>query len=242
MPGAFSAEVLAEAERLPRRAGRAGRARVRDDRPAGRARPRPGDAHRATRATGSACPTRSPTPASFIAPGGALDREAHARGVTLYRPTRRSRCIRRCSRRARRSPAARRVAARGAVDARPRRGRRAVGDRCRRGGWCAASRSTPTTTCPADLAPLLREVGERRLAARARPRRRAARACPSRRSCQHGDGWTRRYRVRNEYEEYNAQISLLCGMAAATMMLAAEVGILRTQPAPYAARASSGCG
>jgi exoribonuclease R len=33
-------------------------------------------------------------------------------------------------------------------------------------------------------------------------------------------------------EEHNAQVSLLTGMAAATLMLGAGVGILRTQPAP----------
>lgn len=45
-------------------------------------------------------------------------------------------------------------------------------------------------------------------------------------------GWTVSYRAPNEYEELNAQLSLLTGMAAAARMLSARVGILRTQAAP----------
>jgi exoribonuclease R len=48
-------------------------------------------------------------------------------------------------------------------------------------------------------------------------------------------GWTVRYRPPNPFEDYNAQISLMTGMAAAELMLSAGVGILRTQPPPSAA-------
>lgn len=41
-----------------------------------------------------------------------------------------------------------------------------------------------------------------------------------------------RYRPRSEVEDWNAQLSLLTGMAAADLMLAGETGILRTMPAP----------
>lgn len=41
-----------------------------------------------------------------------------------------------------------------------------------------------------------------------------------------------RYRPRSEVEDWNAQLSLLTGMAAADLMLAGEVGVLRTMPAP----------
>ena len=44
--------------------------------------------------------------------------------------------------------------------------------------------------------------------------------------------WAVRYRVPRASEEYNAQISLLTGMAAAAVMLEAGCGILRTQPMP----------
>src|SRR5436305_162555 len=45
-------------------------------------------------------------------------------------------------------------------------------------------------------------------------------------------GWTVDYRVPLPSEDWNAQISLLTGMAAATLMLGAGVGILRVQPPP----------
>jgi exoribonuclease R len=45
-------------------------------------------------------------------------------------------------------------------------------------------------------------------------------------------GWTVRVRRRNAVEQWNEQISLLVGMAAATIMLKGGVGLLRTLPAP----------
>ena len=45
-------------------------------------------------------------------------------------------------------------------------------------------------------------------------------------------GWTTRIRQRLDVESWNAEISLLTGMAAASIMLAAGVGVLRTLPAP----------
>ena len=53
---------------------------------------------------------------------------------------------------------------------------------------------------------------------------------PSRRSSRRDGSWTVRYRVPLATEDYNAQISLLTGMAAAALMLRAGTGILRTQP------------
>ncbi len=48
-----------------------------------------------------------------------------------------------------------------------------------------------------------------------------------------GDGgWTVRVRRRHGVEAWNAEISLLTGMAAGAMMLEAGVGLLRTLPAP----------
>jgi exoribonuclease R len=48
-----------------------------------------------------------------------------------------------------------------------------------------------------------------------------------------GDGWRLVLRPRVAVEEYNAQISLLTGMAAATLMLDGGIGLLRTMPAPH---------
>jgi exoribonuclease R len=47
-----------------------------------------------------------------------------------------------------------------------------------------------------------------------------------------GDGWRLVLRAPHAVEEYNAQISLLTGMAAASIMLTGGVGLLRTMPAP----------
>jgi len=46
------------------------------------------------------------------------------------------------------------------------------------------------------------------------------------------DGWRLEYRSALPIEDWNAQISLLTGMAAADLMLYAEVGILRVLPEP----------
>lgn len=48
-----------------------------------------------------------------------------------------------------------------------------------------------------------------------------------------GDGWRLVLRPPVPMEEHNAQISLLTGMAAADIMLAGRVGLLRTMPAPH---------
>ncbi|MBN9111259.1 MAG: RNB domain-containing ribonuclease [Pseudonocardia sp.] len=47
-------------------------------------------------------------------------------------------------------------------------------------------------------------------------------------------GWTVRARVRVDVDTWNAEISLLTGTAAASLMLDAGVGVLRTLPAPDA--------
>ncbi|TCB90289.1 RNB domain-containing ribonuclease [Micromonospora zingiberis] len=47
-----------------------------------------------------------------------------------------------------------------------------------------------------------------------------------------GDGWRLVLRAPVPLEEHNAQISLLTGMAAADLMLAGGIGLLRTMPAP----------
>jgi exoribonuclease R len=47
-----------------------------------------------------------------------------------------------------------------------------------------------------------------------------------------GDGWRLVLRPRTEVDAWNAEISLLTGMAAADLMLAAGIGVLRTLPDP----------
>ena len=46
-----------------------------------------------------------------------------------------------------------------------------------------------------------------------------------------GDDWRVVMRVRTEVDGWNAEVSLLTGMAAAQLMLEAQVGLLRTLPA-----------
>ncbi len=47
-----------------------------------------------------------------------------------------------------------------------------------------------------------------------------------------GPTWTLSFRTSSPVEEWNAQISLLTGMAAASLMVGARVGLLRTLPPP----------
>jgi exoribonuclease R len=82
-----------------------------------------------------------------------------------------------------------------------------------------------------DVFALLREVGERRLALE---RARGGVSLPVPEQQVEGDGtaWTLSYRATLPVEDWNAQLSLLTGMAAARLMLDAGVGLLRTMPPP----------
>jgi len=78
---------------------------------------------------------------------------------------------------------------------------------------------------------LLREVGELRM------KREAARGgvslpLPEQEIDIDGDRWSLRFRQMLPVEQWNAQISLLTGMAAASLMVYARVGLLRTLPPP----------
>ena len=78
---------------------------------------------------------------------------------------------------------------------------------------------------------LLREVGELRM------KREAARGgvslpLPEQEIDIDGDRWSLSFRQQLPVEQWNAQISLLTGMAAASLMVYARVGLLRTLPPP----------
>ena len=170
--------------------------------------------------------------AAWVTPGGAIDREAHARGVTVYAPDERT-------------PLHPPVLCEGGASLLP-------------GQWCPAilwtldldavgelvathvarrlvrSRAQHTyADVPEALEPLLREVGERRLALQ-RARGGVELDVPEQEVVQEEGGWTTRFRVSLASEEFNAQVSLLTGIAAARLMLEAGTGILRTQPRPDA--------
>ncbi|WP_446665714.1 RNB domain-containing ribonuclease [Flexivirga sp. B27] len=79
---------------------------------------------------------------------------------------------------------------------------------------------------------LLKEIGELRIALEAK-RGGANLPMPEQEVSASEDGtYQLTFRPQLPAEEWNAQISLLTGMAAAELMLQAEVGILRTMPAP----------
>lgn len=55
-------------------------------------------------------------------------------------------------------------------------------------------------------------------------------ALPEQEVIREGDEWLVRLRVRTDVDGWNAEISLLTGMAAAQLMLGAKIGLLRTLP------------
>ncbi|WP_285116914.1 RNB domain-containing ribonuclease [Leifsonia sp. fls2-241-R2A-40a] len=85
-------------------------------------------------------------------------------------------------------------------------------------------------TAPAELA-LLRDVGLARIACE-RERGGASLNTPDEEIVFRDGAYVLERRVHLPVEEWNAQLSLLTGMAAARLMLDARIGILRTMPAP----------
>lgn len=77
----------------------------------------------------------------------------------------------------------------------------------------------------------LREVGHRRMAAEV-ARGAVSLPRPAQEIGQTPNGFALRYRTPEPVEQWNAQLSLLTGMAAAELMVAGGIGILRTMPPP----------
>jgi exoribonuclease R len=165
---------------------------------------------------------------AFVASGGALDRDTQERAVTVYSPDRNV-------------PLHPPVLSEGAASLLPGEWRRAVvwtldldasGELREFAVARAEVRSAAQHTyadVPPEVEELLREVGERRLAIE-RERGAVRLNVPEQEVVRDGGSWTVSYRVPLATEEWNAQISLLTGMAAAQLMLRAGFGILRTQP------------
>lgn len=78
---------------------------------------------------------------------------------------------------------------------------------------------------------VLREIGTLR-AQRERMRGGISLPLPEQEMREHEGRWTLAYRARHAVEDWNEQISLLTGMAAAHLMRQGGVGLLRTLPAP----------
>ncbi len=176
-------------------------------------------------------------PTAFVEPGGVVDQETHRRGVTLYAPDRRT-------------PLHPEVLCEGAASLLPGQDRPALVwtmdlDAGGEGTAVEVSRALVRSRAKLDFAGvqrsyadgtandvllLLREVGILR-EDRERDRDGVNLPTPEQEVVQDGTGWTLEYRAPLPVEGWNAQMSLMCGMAAAHLMLYGEIGILRTLPA-----------
>ncbi|KUL42334.1 RNB domain-containing ribonuclease [Actinoplanes awajinensis] len=241
LPGEFSAEVTAEAERaareMPEGVDRTDVPFVTID-PAGsqdldqamHLSRREGGGYRVRYAIADV--------ASFVRPGGAVEAESWVRGQTVYLPDGRI-------------PLHPPVLSEGAVSLFPDVERAAV-------LWSIDLDADGTTTAvslerarvrsrakldypsvqreldggsPSELVTLLAEIGTL-LARRAAERGAVNLPLPAQEVERDGDGWRLVLSAPLPVEEHNAQISLLTGMAAARIMLDGGVGMLRTMPGP----------
>jgi exoribonuclease R len=176
--------------------------------------------------------------ASFVAPAGALDRTAHARGATMYAPDERA-------------PLHPVVINEGAASllggadrpalmwtieldrdgtVRDARIERALVRSRQQLSYPEAQRRIDDGSADASLA-LLARIGAARLE-QERARGAVSLSIPSQNVVRADGHYALEYERALPVEEWNAQISLMTGMAAAQLMLEAGVGVLRTMPAP----------
>lgn len=178
--------------------------------------------------------------AAFVQPGDPVDLEAHLRGETLYSPDLRTPL----------HPPALGEAAASLLPDQPRPalvwtidldadGRQTEVDVVRamvrsraRLDYEGAQATIESKTLPDDdVLALLAEVGKLREALEVE-RGAVSLRLPEQEVDANGNGFRLRYRAPLPVEDWNAQISLLTGMAAAGLMLDAGVGVLRTLPPP----------
>lgn len=179
--------------------------------------------------------------AAFVSPGGALDEQTHRRGETYYLPDGNA-------------PLHPRELSEDAASLLPRverpallwqldldadgalvrtEVRRAVVRSRAQLDYAGAQRSIDDGTAPESLR-LLAEVGRLRLA-QARARGAVSLGQLEQEVERTPEGrWRLSYRAALEVEAWNAELSLLTGIAAAELMLQGRVGLLRTLPAPSA--------
>jgi exoribonuclease R len=182
--------------------------------------------------------------ASFVAPGSALDRESRSRGQTLYSPDERIRLyppelsedaaslLPHCERPAilwtfRLDEAGRQSA----VDV-----RRAVVRSRRQLTYAVAQEAIDGADAAAALV-LLREIGQLRQKLE-QERGGISLEVPEQEVLKVDSSFRLAYRAPLPVEGWNAQISLLTGMAAAAIMVRCGVGLIRTMPPPEAATIS----
>jgi VacB/RNase II family 3'-5' exoribonuclease len=173
--------------------------------------------------------------AAFVTPGGAIDVEAHKRGETLYAPDQRSPlhppvlCEDRASLLAGQDRPALvwdlQLDAQGVLTT--THVRRALIRSRRKLDYVGVQQMINDGTATPDLL-LLKEIGLLRLAD---ARRRDAVDLPTPDQEVDTEGHLT-FRAQLPCEQWNAQISLLTGMAAAQLMLQGRIGLLRTLPTP----------
>ena len=177
--------------------------------------------------------------AAFVAPGGAVDREAHARGETIYLP-------------GAKAPLHPPVLSEGAASLLPgqerpallwtldldREGqlaatdvRRALVRSARRLDYAEAQAEIGKDGDPDAPLALLAEVGALREAIE-RERGGITLDTPDQEVVERDGGLALEYRAALPVEGFNEQISLLTGIAAARLMLDSGAGVLRTMPPP----------
>ncbi|MEA3075169.1 MAG: hypothetical protein QOF60_77 [Actinomycetota bacterium] len=166
--------------------------------------------------------------AAFVRPGGALDAEARKRAVTIYLPDGRV-------------PLHPPVLSEGAASLLPDQERQALVWRIALDGSAeptdvsvqrARVRSRQRLTyAEAEPLELLREIGTLRQEREAE-RGGVSLPIPEQVAVEVGGKYDLAYRAPLPAEGWNAQISLLTGIAAAQLMLDANVGVLRTLPPP----------
>lgn len=174
--------------------------------------------------------------AAFVTAGDPVDQEAHRRGMTLYAPDQRV-------------PLYPPVLSEGAASLLPgvvrpallwtirlnARGQMRDADvtrarvRSREQLSYDQAQAEIDGPAPREVLRLLAEVGIWR-ESRERDRGGVSLQIPDQEVRHTADGWTLGYRANLPVEGWNAQISLLTGMAAAHLMLYGQVGILRTLP------------
>ena len=171
--------------------------------------------------------------ASWVAPGGAIDVEAHRRGETLYLPDGRA-------------PLHPPVLSEGAASLLPGQVRPAVlwqidVDSSGEPASVDVRRAVVRSRAQLDYASLQRDSGDvfalLQEFGQLRQQREKARGAvslqvPEQQVTGDGTGWTLAYRAPLPDEDWNAQMSLLTGMAAAKLMLDAGIGLLRVMPPP----------
>ena len=176
--------------------------------------------------------------AAVVAPGGPIDREARKRGQTMYAPDVSA-------------PLHPRVLSEGAASLLPHQERPAYVWRMVLDGEGAVTETTLTRMRVRSRAQLtyaeaqqriedgdemlvrLQTVGEQRIVLEA-ARGGASLDLPEEEVVLHAGRWRVERRRLLPVEQWNAQISLMTGMEAAKLQLAAGRGILRTMPAPSA--------